>query len=348
MEEKTNKFEWTILIIFIISALGIIYYRINTPASEVNQLTTVLLSTFEVLLSLYVGYFLQRLDSIKRSRESLKKYGFLAYRRIMDIKKSINRLFNEIARINKYLPDDKATEVKVLHSILEGTFDTVESSVLDWLDIIGEEIKKKEKIEKLEEELTAGKSQVNLSDSDKKNLEEIKGQLEKLRAEIPLALKIDDRIKEDRQVAYLDTILGGAKSDGSITLYAKISLEIPLSAEDERSIREGSPFLLKPSYRSMNLFLDVYSKDMRRIGFVVPSIEYDRETRKLDGIPNAFIRENENDGRMNFVLALDNLYAFDTIENTDGFCVPSKCDFDDFVDTEYFRITFLSALWPTG
>ena len=136
MEEKPSKYEWVILIIFVVSAILIFMYRVNIPASDVSQLTTVLLSTFEILFSLYVGYFLQRLDSAKQSRENLKKYGFLAYRRIMDIKKSIDRLFSEIDKINKNYTKDKGSDIGILRSILEGTFDTVESSILDWVDII--------------------------------------------------------------------------------------------------------------------------------------------------------------------------------------------------------------------
>jgi hypothetical protein len=276
MEEHPNKFEWTLLIIFVMSAIGIFYFRVITPISEINQLATVLLSVFEILLALYIGYFLQRLDSIRQSRESLKKYGFLAYRRITDIKRSINRLFNEIARINKYLPEDKTNEVKLLRSILEGTYDTVESSILDWADIIGEEISKKDKIEKLKEELATGISQVNLSEEDKKNLDDIKKQLDRLTSEIPLSLK-NNPINEATGMHYEAYFEDSAKRDGGITLFVR-TFNDP-SQEFIEEIFNKQPFTFFFTYeRAEAIGCLILDKDKNAIGMIEnPIVPYEKK-----------------------------------------------------------------------
>jgi hypothetical protein len=333
MEEKPNKFEWTILIIFIISALGIIYYRINTPASEVNQLTTVLLSTFEVLLSLYIGYFLQRLDSIKRSRESLKKYGFLAYRRIMDIRKSISRLFDEIARMNKYLPEDKTNEVRILHSILEGTFDTVESSVLDWVDIIGEDLSKKEKVDRLQESLAVSELQLKSSEVDTKRIEDIKKELEQLKSEIPSALQVSnygDDIEKQKFIFYTNYLTNFIGRDGFVRLVVKIIWGVPLSQDEEQEISTGYPYLLRISRRFGNPVIDVYTKDKRKIGHLISPI-------------------NEHENKP-FLFALENTFALDFLEdnNPEGYIIPARCEFGGFVRPDEFELMFSSDVFPGG
>jgi len=64
----------------------------------------------------------------------------------MDIRKSIDRSLSAIDKMSKNYPKEKTNDIEILRSMLEGTFDTVESSVLDWSEIIGEEINKKEKV----------------------------------------------------------------------------------------------------------------------------------------------------------------------------------------------------------
>jgi hypothetical protein len=68
--------------------------------------------------------------------------------------------------------------------------------VLDWGDIIGEEIKKKERANLIEDTLAKNEERLNLSETDKKTIQELRRELNKINSELPLALK-GDVIKRD-------------------------------------------------------------------------------------------------------------------------------------------------------
>ena len=91
MKEKPSIFEWVAFWLFVALEIIILVLRIISPTAISNQTENVLYSAFEIILSLYIGYFIQRVDSMKQFEDRLKQYGFSAYRRIMDIRKSIDR-----------------------------------------------------------------------------------------------------------------------------------------------------------------------------------------------------------------------------------------------------------------
>ena len=133
--------------------------------------------------------------------------------------------------------------------------------------------------------------------------------------------------------------------DNSYMLFVKLHFNRPFSAEEEGSIVNGSPYLLRTSYRSGNLFIDVYNKEKKKIGYVIPSIEYDKGVRYT---VNSFAAEHEDDDAKVFFLVLDNLFAFDTIEHADGYCYPAICEFGGFFEEKYFKIRFFSEEYPRG
>ncbi len=279
MKEKPSLFEWVAFGVFIILEIVIFGMRIIRPATEMNQAENVLYSTFEIVFSLYIGYFIQRIDSIRQFQVSLKNYGLSAYRRIMDIRKSVDRTLSQIERISVEYPKDKTSDIQALRLILEGTFDTVESSVLDWGDIIGEEIEKKEQANLLQEKLAKSEEKVNLSAEDKKNIEELRSELNKVVSELPLALRNESLTKEienQNTIFYGNYFEFSVRQDKCLTLYIK--LDIDPSEESIRKIMDSQPFFFLISFDAEKVQCLVFDKDKSVIGQVInPIAPYDNK-----------------------------------------------------------------------
>jgi hypothetical protein len=75
MKDKPSVFEWIVFVIFIVFEIVLVILRFVSPVSGTSQAASVLFSTFEIVFSLYIGYFIQRIDSTKQFQESLKQYG---------------------------------------------------------------------------------------------------------------------------------------------------------------------------------------------------------------------------------------------------------------------------------
>ena len=58
MKEKPSIFEWVAFWLFLVFEVVIFLLRILSPATQLSQLENVLFSTFEIVFSLYIGYFI--------------------------------------------------------------------------------------------------------------------------------------------------------------------------------------------------------------------------------------------------------------------------------------------------
>lgn len=240
MKDKPSIFEWIVFFLFILLEISIFSMRILGMNSETTQIETILYGTFEIIFSLYIGYFVQRLDSARQFQESLKRYGLSAYRRIMDISKSIDRTINQIEKIRKNYPVEKTSDLDVLRSILEGTFDTVRSSISDWGEIIGEEIRKTERAYQLEGEL---KNLEKEKKDEKTNtyVENLKVELDSIRSQLLLPTsEIALSGTLEKQGFYSTYFEATGKRDGFIPLYIKPAFDY--SSINVKDVFEKQPF----------------------------------------------------------------------------------------------------------
>jgi len=104
------------------------------------------------LFSIAIGWVLQRIQSRDDFRKSIKQFAISAYRRILDIEKAVSRLSGVLIDDTVKRSPDEVIRMKALYKLVEGISDTVNSSAADWADILDQEIKKKDKIQELEEQ----------------------------------------------------------------------------------------------------------------------------------------------------------------------------------------------------
>src|SRR5258706_827441 len=196
---ESNRNDYIALFLLILLAVGVFVWELLSPPSETTQREEILFKAFELLFSASIGWVLQRIQSRDDFRKNIKQFAISAYRRIIDRERAVQRLSNDLVNDIANGPSEEINRVQGLLGLVEGISDTVNSSAADWADILDEEIKKKDKIQGLEEErnllentlrienLRAEKADAKFSVQFKQLTDEIN----KLKSELPQMLRSD-------------------------------------------------------------------------------------------------------------------------------------------------------------
>jgi hypothetical protein len=174
-----NKNVLGLIVLILLSAL-VFYLELSSTPTSITYREEIFKKIIEFSLSIGIGWFIQKIISEEESQKSLKKFALSAYRRIIDIQSTLSRLINTIQAIRNRYPEDKQNELDTIMGMALGIKDTVSSSSADWIDILGEDLKKKGRIEQLEIE----EMKLNVLSVEKENKEEIKLRIKELREEI--------------------------------------------------------------------------------------------------------------------------------------------------------------------
>lgn len=106
-----------------------------------------LFNILQFVFSVSFAWILSKSSSEREFKESQKKFAISAYRRILEIENTNIRLLNNITGYMNDLPKEYYHQMVVLEQTCQGIKDTIKSSISDWADIIGDEIKTISKIE---------------------------------------------------------------------------------------------------------------------------------------------------------------------------------------------------------
>lgn len=189
----TKLFEVLTILFLVILSGGLIWIEMGLPDSSGNVQVTSAIKILQLISSVTLGFFLQRLQAREEFQANLKKFALSAYRRILDIEKSGNRLLELVDRGKTRNGESMLIETDVIKEIALSIKWTISSSIADWLDIIGDEVKLKEKIDKLEnkEALLRTIPPKTFTDQEKAELmlDKINSELTTLRADLPMILQ---------------------------------------------------------------------------------------------------------------------------------------------------------------
>jgi hypothetical protein len=197
MKNKTNNTDYLFLALFGIAGILIYGVQLIFPDPQPSTRETTLYTVLELIISISFGWILQRIDARRQYQESLRQFALSAYRRISDIEKSVLRIKNTIQEKLINYPKDKTHELDVLNVVAEELANTVSSSMLDWVDIIGDELKKKDRIESLQLEQFALLTNKQKDDETIQRLEEVREEINTLKADLPALLQKDMSITSD-------------------------------------------------------------------------------------------------------------------------------------------------------
>ena len=161
---------------------------------KTTQRETILFNVTQFILTVGFTWFAARAISASEYEQSLKRFAIGAYRRILDIDNILNRLKSMISRtlINRSRCENCA-ELQIVTAVIDDAKQMTKSSILDWSDIIGEELLKIQNIKQLEDERKYAFAE-NIDDEFGKNLSEkqklIDEKLNELLSSLPLNMRV--------------------------------------------------------------------------------------------------------------------------------------------------------------
>lgn len=154
MKNSKPKNTFSIWITIILGVLTICAFilQIVTTGEKTTQLETALFSIIQFTLSIGFGWVLTRTVTKEEYEESTKKFAIGAYRRIADIEKMIVRLQSQVEIMRQDYKQEKYHALDVVKAIVVDINATIQSSISDWTDVIGDELLTLQQIQKLEVE----------------------------------------------------------------------------------------------------------------------------------------------------------------------------------------------------
>jgi hypothetical protein len=261
------------LIFLVMLSLGAIYnFYSEIQATNPSQQTNSLFRALEFIFSLGIGWCLQRISSREEFQESLHKFAFSAYRRIKDIDRSVNKISSEIRQMRFNYPIERVHELDLIGVLAEEMNNTVNSSIADWGDIIGDDLKKKERIDELENEKLAltvkGIYSQNNTEINEK-ISEVKYEIQNLRAELPYIPNIKDegyprggRISTVIMQSLISNI------ETSSCIFLKVANISELSKNQIANLINNQSISFCVEQVMIHLHFGAFDKDFKRLGEV--------------------------------------------------------------------------------
>ncbi len=273
MKDKTSSTEYIFLVLFGLGAIAVFAAEIVFSNPEPNPRETTLYNALELGLSLGFGWILQRIDARKQFQESLKQFAISAYRRITDIEKSVNRIRNTIEKTRMTYPRGKVHELDILRMVAEELENTVNSSIADWTDILGEDLEKKDRIEELQKEVKALKSNQQIppkNDETIKRLEDLRREIASLRSGLPYILRddINPSFEYPREGKLSDVVIDHFSKE--IKTYSAITIpfisRIEITDDFLSIVNSRRPFSIRTEQNMFTLYTELIDKDNQEIG----------------------------------------------------------------------------------
>lgn len=183
-----NLVELILLLLFGGAAIAV--FSTEIAAGNATPLDRSLFGALEFFLSVAIGWTSQRIASKEEFGRSLRQYALSAYRRISDTKKSLNRVTLRIDSMRPSYPKTSIHELDLLAALTEDIADNVDSSKVDWADIIGEDLERAGRLQQLEDQLRQvtdrGSARPSATDAQ---VESLKQEIDKLRSDLPFMLQ---------------------------------------------------------------------------------------------------------------------------------------------------------------
>ena len=167
------------IVLLLLALLGLYILQFLFLDQSQNEAIALYFRIAESKLYIALGWGIQHLYSRIQFTEELKRYGYSAFRRISDIGSALGRLKKEL--INQELTNENKNKNSSIDLGIDLVNASVDSAILDWADVIGEEIKISNKIQEVENQIAAFKT---TSEKDAEIIR-LKDELEVLKAQLP-------------------------------------------------------------------------------------------------------------------------------------------------------------------
>ena len=188
--EKSGS-DTIIAVALAILAISSFVWQVSITDQQTTQRETVLFNLLQLLLTLGFSWYGSRAVSGKSFEKSIKKFAIGAYRRISDIDEILGRLQSRLQEIvGRREKAADYSELSVVSAIVEDTKQIINASILDWTDVIGDELMAVNRVKDLELQL---RNQEEITATVDKKIEENRAKLTKeiasLKASLPAKLQ---------------------------------------------------------------------------------------------------------------------------------------------------------------
>jgi hypothetical protein len=181
MASKTLE-RW-LAVLFLLGAVSVAVAQV-LHTGALSDLEVSLFSSLQFVLALLFGWVVTRLVTYEQFQSNQRKFALAAFRRILEIRASLERLQRYISKTAH------GVDLDLLESALVGAQGAVQSSVADWADIIGDEISITRDIERLRTlPGTLGVTEPVTSESKEQGPSPESERLHKLLDRLPAALR---------------------------------------------------------------------------------------------------------------------------------------------------------------
>lgn len=196
-KKGTGTIDLVLSISLLIAAIATIILQITFSGITSTKVETSLFSILQFIFSLAFTWVIARISFRNEFQESQKKFAISAYRRIIEINSAVNRLINRTISHMGKVQNDAHHELDVITEIGVGIRESIRSSISDWADIIGDEIKTIEKIQTIREEQSLENSSLSFEPMENKTIEN-EEVVEELISKLPNSLRITaDDLRDD-------------------------------------------------------------------------------------------------------------------------------------------------------
>ncbi len=195
-----------IIVAITLAVLALIAFIIQFALidDKTTQRETILFNITQFILTVGFTWFGTRAISAGEYEQSLKRFAVGAYRRILDIDSVLNRLKAMInSTLLKRKQCESCAELQIVTAVIDDAKQMTYSSVLDWSDIIGEELIKIQNIKQLEEKrrFAVGEDFVGVVNNKiKEERENIEKKLNELLSSLPIDMRVlvEERRRSER------------------------------------------------------------------------------------------------------------------------------------------------------
>jgi hypothetical protein len=181
-----------LMLLLLFSVLALINFLVQMMAGPLPAAVANFMRLLEFAFALILGTLIQLVISREQFLREQKRAALGAYRRVLDIKRAVGRLKTKVENLRRGTPAERRQDLDVVDAIADGLSDTVDSSIGDWNDIIGQEMTAVDRISSLMSSLESievpGEHAAEVVEQGAIR-EELKAEIGKLRSGLPPVLQ---------------------------------------------------------------------------------------------------------------------------------------------------------------
>ena len=179
---------------FLLVAVAVFAVEALTPGRP--ALISNFLDALKFFLAIAIGWHVQTLVSREEFETQLRRYALSAYRRVSDISLSVARIKGETLAKGTKDSDARARALHAIDAVADELANTVRSAIVDWADIIGNEILKVQRIEELRQQARLGPLAREAA-SPPDRMQEVELEIKNLKRQLPILLQASLGLQED-------------------------------------------------------------------------------------------------------------------------------------------------------